>query len=66
MLLADYFVMAVLGFLGLSLLVVAFEAFKKSSPMWKLIWVGVLLAVVTGVVLLMSSPDPISKLLSQV
>jgi len=64
--LVSYLVLAILAVIGLTLLSVAIGAFKNASPMWKVIWVGVLLAVVTGVVLLMSSPDPISKLLSQI
>ncbi|ATX81159.1 hypothetical protein Ga0123462_0284 [Mariprofundus ferrinatatus] len=59
--LADYFITAVFIILGLTGLAVAYESFKKASPTKKVIWLAVVLAAVTGAVLVFSYPELLRK-----
>lgn len=54
--LEEYFVLAVVGLLGLSLLVILYESFRRSSAKVKLLWLSVALAAITAVLLLAEAP----------
>jgi len=51
--LVNFFVLAVLAVLGLSLLAYVIGAIRNSSPFWKITCLVVLMVLATGAVLLM-------------
>ena len=64
--LVSFFVIAILVILGLSLLSVIIDTIKRASPMWKLIWMVLLLVILTGVVLWMTYPETFRKFIAAI